>query len=248
MARPEAIVLMGGRATRLGALARSVPKALLPICGVPFLELLVTKLRRDGFGRIVWVADRPRAELERLAARHDAPGRRIAVSFATGGTAPAVLAGLRTARSPKVLCVNGDTILDVDYSWVIGHHERSPAPVTLLTTTRRDAPNPGAIRIAADGGVRAFAEGPRPAPRAAQSGERLESNCGCYGLDAEAVAHDIHEGGDRSFEHETLPRLVARGGVGALSSGERYFADFGTPERLSRVTGQSDILRGIYGL
>jgi NDP-sugar pyrophosphorylase family protein len=241
----EAVVLIGGKATRLGRLTERRPKAMLPICGAPFLELLVAKLRRDGFDRIVLVGDCPRPEIDRLAAERTGRQRPIVQAFSADGTAPAIRDGLRMTTAEQVLCVNGDTILDVDYGLVLERQRRSSAEVTLVTTTRADAPNAGAVGVSGGGTVLCFDEG-QPARPPLPASARRESNCGCYGLDVAAVHAAI--GTDVSFETQTLPRLAAKGVVGAVSSEERYFADFGTPERLVRVARSGRAVRRIYGL
>ncbi len=49
----EAIILAGGKATRLGDAARGLPKALIPIAGHPLAEYQVTQLVRAGVRRII---------------------------------------------------------------------------------------------------------------------------------------------------------------------------------------------------
>ena len=46
----QAVCLVGGRGTRLGALTDSMPKPLLPVGGRPFLDYLVHEARRFGLG------------------------------------------------------------------------------------------------------------------------------------------------------------------------------------------------------
>jgi NDP-sugar pyrophosphorylase family protein len=242
------LVLMGGRATRLRRIAGDRPKALVPFFGVPFLELLLRKLRREGFGDVVLVSDRPRHDVERVVARAEPAFERLAMAFDTGGTARAVLAGLRAVDGPQALCLNGDTILDLDYAGVLERQHASGSTVTTVTTTRFDAPNRGAVRIGPHDGVVAFAEGDAGGPVRPHGRYRCESNCGSYALDVGELERELRRSGDRSFERETLPRLSLLGRVGALSAGERFFADFGTPARLTRVRRQGRVLRRIYGV
>ena len=49
----EAIILAGGKATRLGEAARGQPKALVPVCGHALAEFQVSQLVRGGVGRII---------------------------------------------------------------------------------------------------------------------------------------------------------------------------------------------------
>lgn len=252
-----AIVLIGGRAQRLRSVLRCRPKALIPFCGTPFLELLLRKLRHDGFANLVLVSDRPRREVHDLLASHRAELGDPTIVYSQEGTAPAVLAGLEAIQSPAALCLNGDTMLDIDYSTVLEDHDRSSQAVTLVTSARSDAPNGGAVRVAADGCVIGFAEGPRAREHAARAAawrfgrdraDRFESNCGCYAVDTAELISELRARGDQSFEHETLPRLAAAGMAAATPAGSRFFLDFGTPDRLSRAASSTELLREIYRL
>ena len=49
----EAIVLAGGFGTRLRQLVPDLPKAMAPVAGRPFLEILLATLARKGFQRVV---------------------------------------------------------------------------------------------------------------------------------------------------------------------------------------------------
>ena len=49
----EAIILCGGKATRLGELTKEKPKSLVEVAGVPFLERQLQILEKNGFENIV---------------------------------------------------------------------------------------------------------------------------------------------------------------------------------------------------
>ena len=49
----EAVVLVGGKGTRLRPLTLSAPKPMLPTAGVPFLAHLLSRIRESGVQRVV---------------------------------------------------------------------------------------------------------------------------------------------------------------------------------------------------
>src|SRR5580693_8278643 len=49
----EAIILAGGLGTRLAGRLDGIPKAMAPVAGRPFLEILLLQLRRAGFTRAI---------------------------------------------------------------------------------------------------------------------------------------------------------------------------------------------------
>src|SRR5215813_1895149 len=52
----QAAILCGGRGTRLGAITADIPKPLLPVGGIPFLDVLLFELARHGIRRILLLA------------------------------------------------------------------------------------------------------------------------------------------------------------------------------------------------
>ena len=50
---PQAVILAGGLATRLGDTVRSTPKALLPVAGRPFLAWQLERIARSGYGDVL---------------------------------------------------------------------------------------------------------------------------------------------------------------------------------------------------
>jgi UTP-glucose-1-phosphate uridylyltransferase len=47
----QAVILCGGLGTRLGDLTRNTPKPLLPVGGIPFLQILMQEITRAGSAR-----------------------------------------------------------------------------------------------------------------------------------------------------------------------------------------------------
>src|SRR6218665_1536455 len=52
-ARVDAVILVGGKGTRLRPLTLSAPKPMLPTAGVPFLEHLLSRIRAAGIRHVV---------------------------------------------------------------------------------------------------------------------------------------------------------------------------------------------------
>src|SRR5438034_10531337 len=52
----QAVILCGGLGSRLGALAATTPKPLLPVGGAPFLDVLLFELGRHGIKRVMLLA------------------------------------------------------------------------------------------------------------------------------------------------------------------------------------------------
>jgi len=140
----KAMVLAAGLGTRLGEVTRSRPKALVEVHGVPLLEIVLGRLRRAGYRRVV-VNLHHHAAMIRDHLRHHPPGgMEILLSeererpLETGG-------GVRRARpllqdAGTILLHNVDILTDLDLQELTRRHEAAGALVTLAvlprTTTR----------------------------------------------------------------------------------------------------------------
>ena len=111
----DALILAGGFGTRLAAVVPDLPKPMAPVCGRPFLELLLGALRSKGLRRAV-LSLGYRAE---LVVRHFGPRfgdleLLYEIEDQPLGTGGAMRRGLTRCQGPAALVVNGDTLLDLD--------------------------------------------------------------------------------------------------------------------------------------
>src|SRR5690349_5449670 len=95
----QAVILCGGRGTRLGALTADLPKPLMPVGDAPFLDVLLFELARHGFRRILLLAGFAAGRIVEYAATTPLKARfgltiEVAVEPAPAGTGGA----LRQAR------------------------------------------------------------------------------------------------------------------------------------------------------
>ena len=73
----QALILVGGRGTRLGRLTSDMPKPLLSVGGRPFLEYIIEELWRHGFRQVVLLAGFAADRLQKWAQAFGRPGLRI---------------------------------------------------------------------------------------------------------------------------------------------------------------------------
>ncbi len=114
----QAVVLAGGLATRLGARTRTLPKALVPIAGRPFLDWQMQALARCGFTRVVMCVGHFAEQIREFLGDGAAFGVTVAYSedgprlLGTGGALRRALALLE----PTFLVTYGDSYLPFDYA------------------------------------------------------------------------------------------------------------------------------------
>ena len=237
-----AVILCGGRGSRIEAVSPTLPKCLLPIGGVPFLSLLVRRLSSEGFSPLVLVGGHRIERLVQFVA--DNGWTNVQMLSDIEGTAHAVgtaLAYLSETYAGAVLVLNGDTILDLNYSEVLRYHQDKGSDITIVTSTRLDAQNFGSVEI--DGKskrVLRFGEGE------GWSGSEGQSNCGCYLFNLETCIPWFAKGRWSSLEKEALPALIAVLKVFAYCNGDRFFLDFGTPDRLKIANENAQLIEKLY--
>src|SRR5487761_583459 len=234
---PECVVLCGGLGTRLAGIAGDLPKAMVQVAGRPFLEWLLIELRTEGVTRVM-LATGHRAEPIRTRLGDGSQlGVEIRYSHETAplGTAGAVRQALADIRGQVVLVVNGDTYTHVPVAAMLEARRRHGALATLLAVRVPERGRYGALEIAADGTVAAFAE------------KRVGGDPGWISAGAYLVERSVIEGlpvGEPvSMETDVLPALVGRGLRAVTSDGP--FVDIGTPESLQEAA--SIVTRGTAG-
>lgn len=199
MSPREAIILAGGRAERLGEVARGRPKPLLPICGRPLIAYQIARLREAGVERVLvscaagkgaqFTAELGGLGVEVVPVEEPEPlGRGGGIRFAAKAL----------ESSHAVFASNGDELLDIDLRDLCAAHERSGAAATIAVTPL--IPSFGVVELRDDGFVSGFSEERPTLPHWV--------NVGLYVLEQETIAR-FPERGDH--ERTTFPELAREG-------------------------------------
>jgi NDP-sugar pyrophosphorylase family protein len=118
--RLDAVILAGGRGTRLLSIAKSGPKVLVPVADKPFLHYLLDLLQRNGFRRAVLCVGYGGDLVECAFGERTPSGLKLC--YSRDGARPLGTAGAIRAALPltdeRFWVLNGDTYLDIDYASV----------------------------------------------------------------------------------------------------------------------------------
>lgn len=160
-----AVVLAGGKGTRLRPYTTSFPKPLMPVGDRPVLEILIEQLIGDGFQHLHFAV----GHLAELIEAYFGDGRRwsddVTITYwreaSPLGTA-GPLAALTESLPDQFLVINGDVLTDLDYGAFLETHRRNnPARVLTISTHRRVlCSDYGVLNATADGLVREYSEKP----------------------------------------------------------------------------------------
>lgn len=229
----QAMILCGGRGTRLGALTASTPKPLLPVGGSPFLDVLLAELGRHGFRHVVLLAGfeadkvRQYAKESAVAARFSF-GLDVATEPTQAGTGGA-LHNARDLAEPEFLLLNGDSWFDTNLLALSSLAGDKSWDVALTLRSLDDARHAGVAALSG-GRVTRFHKRPK------EPGPGLV-NAGIYMVRRRLIEQLSPE---CSLEGEVLPRLANAGRVmGTVAKG--YFIDIGLPDTYQRA--QTEVSR-----
>jgi len=238
----EAILLVGGRGTRLRPLTINTPKPMLPVAGVPFTAHQIARARAAGVTRIVlstsyraevfsdYFGDGSKFGVELVYMVEDTP-------LGTGGAIRHATSQLRSGPNDPVLVFNGDVLSGFDIAGLVNAWSRADADVALYLTRVKDPRAFGLVPTDPGGRVLEFREKPTTAEEIVTD----QINAGCY-VFRRSVIDTIPPGRVVSVERETFPQLLAAGRtlIGVVDNA--YWRDLGTPEAF--VEGSRDIVAG----
>jgi len=111
-------ILAGGRATRLGPVARNLPKAMVEVAGRPFVDHQLALLRRRGLRRVVLCLGHLGDQVEAHVGDGARFGMEVACSY-DGDTLLGTGGALRRAApllGELFFVMYGDAYLDIDYA------------------------------------------------------------------------------------------------------------------------------------
>jgi D-glycero-alpha-D-manno-heptose 1-phosphate guanylyltransferase len=221
----DALILAGGFGTRLAARVPGVPKPMAPVCGKPFLELLLRGLARQGLRRAVLSLGYKAEMIQNHFGEHFG-GVELAYEIETEplGTGGAIRRSLARCQGDAALVVNGDTLLDLDLAAAVRHWQQVQRPL-LLACEVPDTTRYGRVHIGPQAQLLGFAEKGMAGPGWINSGHYVLP---CALFDGYALPAAF------SFESDFLMPQLRQLGVLVLKS-QGLFIDIGVPEDYERA-------------
>ena len=220
----EAVILAGGRGTRLRRVLPALPKPMAPVAGRPFLEIVLASLSKKGFRRVVlsvgYMSDKIIGHFGHQFSGMELVYEAERLPLGTGG---GVRLALTRCREDYALVLNGDTFLDFDAAGLETLWQRERMPV-IVACEMPDTTRYGRIETR-NGRVFSLTE-------KGMSGPGL-INAGHYLLPTDILDQFPP---DLSFSLETdfLAKAVSRSLFCAFVS-KNKFIEIGTPEDYVRA-------------
>lgn len=238
----QAIILSGGKGTRLRPLTDNTPKPMLEIGGKPHLEHIVTSLKNHGITDIIFST----GYLHKKIVEHFGDGSKfgVAIQYREDGEIPLGTGGaIRNCEdlitSYSFLVINGDILTDMDYIPMIKQHMLGPMSNDRITIALTPVEDPSSYGVAvvekAHGRISHFVE----KPSTLEFGNLI--NTGIYVMD-KSVLNVIPKEKFVMLEDDVFPLYANLGNLFGHTYNDIYWIDIGTHVRYNKAN--EDIVTG----
>jgi len=219
--RAQAVLMAGGRGTRLFPYTAVLPKPLVPVGDKPVMELLLLLLRRHGITSVIVAVNHLRHLIQSFFGDGSALGMQIeyAVEDEPLGTCGPI-GTLFERLDDRFLLLNGDLLTDIDLTSLLARHDQAGADATVACAPRIHQMEYGVLDVDGAGWLTAYREKPRT--------ESLVS-MGLYVLRREAVRSLVPAG--KCLDMPDLLTNMMVGGQHVLTwQGACLWLDIGRPD------------------
>lgn len=233
----QAVIMAGGKGTRIASVANDIPKPMIQICGKPVLQYQIECLKKQHITEIILVIGYLGSCIRECFGDGSSFGVQITYIEEKEplGTAGA-LYYLKDKISDDFLLINGDILFDVDFERFIKFHKEKAVLATIFTHPNNHPYDSGLVVCDKNGYVTNWRH--REDER---STYKNRVNAGLHILSAKLF--DLFQKVKKTdLDRDILKTLIPKHQLAAYESPE-YVRDMGTPERYAMVT--RDVERGL---
>jgi NDP-sugar pyrophosphorylase family protein len=220
-----AVILAGGRGTRLRPFTVTFPKPLVPLGDRPILDRLLMQLADAGVARVVLSLGHLSSLIRAYVSQQEHLCSRLNIEFIEEdrplGTAGAV--GMLEFDS-SFFVMNGDLLTDVDFADLYRSHRESGAILTVARTVRRERIDFGVLDLDENGWLRGYREKPE---------YTYSVSMGVYLYEPQVLGYI--ERGERLDFPDLVLRLLADGKAVATYVHPGLWLDIGRPDDYARA-------------
>jgi len=241
----QAVIIAGGKGTRLKPLTFGCPKPMLPLLDRPFLEWMVNRCKAVGITDILVNVHYQAHQVVNYFGDGDRFGvhMRYIEESTPLDTAGAIKLAEPYFTGESLIIFNADILTDLDLTELIKFHSSNQSAVTIALKTVEDITPFGLVELDQNSQVLAFREKPTPEQAVDFLAKGINTiNAGTYIIEPH-VFKDYPVGEPLSFERVVFPQALDQGlkMMGFVSDG--YWMDLGTPQKYYQA--HLDILQGL---
>jgi NDP-sugar pyrophosphorylase family protein len=215
----RAIILAGGKGTRLYPYTWVLPKPLMPIGEMPILEVIIKQLVDNGFDHIT-LAVNHMAEIIK-AFFGDGTKWGIKIDYSLEDKPLSTMAPLKLIKDlpDNFLIMNGDVLTDLDFSDLYKYHTQKKNIFTISSYLRSQLNDYGVLEVGEDRKLFGFREKPTT---------HFEVSMGVYMANKE-IFDVIPTNTFYGFDHLMLD-LIKRNSPASVKVHNGYWLDIGRPD------------------
>ena len=233
----KAVILAGGKGTRLASLTREIPKPMLPILGKPLLEYQLELLHNYGITEVIILVN----YLKDSIIQHIGNGEKWGMQIeyfeekeplgTTGG-----IRAIKEKLTDDFMVLYGDVLMNLDLHRLIRFHQQHQPDATLVLHPNDHPHDSDLVELNEQKQITAFFAKPHPQDEY----RRNLVNAGLYILSPKII-DALPEGKAADFGRDIFPEIVQQYLLVGYNTSE-YLKDMGTPDRLKKV--EEDVLSG----
>jgi len=233
----KAVILAGGKGTRLSGLYPGIPKPMVPVGGIPIVEHQVALLKRYHITDILMLTGYGADIIE----NHFQTGEKfgVSVSYYRETTPLGTTGGIKAIEAllaEDFMVLYGDVMINMSLQKLINFHSTRNSQCTLALHPNDHPFDSDLVEINSEQKIIAF----HPKPHEPDSYYRNLVNAGVYIMSPHVLRH-ISRGVPADFGRDIFPGMVDKANMFGYVTAE-YLKDAGTPERLEEVN--RDYARG----
>jgi len=220
----KAVLMAGGKGSRIRPLTLSRPKPLIPVANRPMIEYIVGKVKKSGYDELVVTLSYLKSQIKKLLKKkYPYLNIKYSVEKKPLGTAGGVKKASKHIND-TFFVLSGDVLVDVDLNKILDFHQKNNALATMVLTPVEDPSQYGIAVLDDKNQIVKFLE--KPSPHEVFS---KIANTGIYVLEPEILDY-ITNKGEIDFSKDVFPQLLEEkaGMYGFVHDG--YWNDLGRPK------------------
>ncbi|NNF02492.1 MAG: NTP transferase domain-containing protein [Bacteroidia bacterium] len=215
----RAIILAGGKGTRLRPYTVVLPKPLMPVGDYPILEVIIKQLIHDGFGHITMAVNHQADIIKAFFGNGDKWGIKIDYSLEDKPLSTMGPLKLIPDLPDNFLIMNGDVLTDLSFGGLFDEHVKEGNVFTISSFEREQVSEYGVLEVDDHRFLYGFKEKPK---------QKFQVSMGVY-IANKKILDYIPSGEAYGFDHLMLD-LIKAGNPARVKKHTSYWLDIGRPD------------------
>jgi NDP-mannose synthase len=235
MSEKCAVILAGGKGTRLRPYTIAMPKPLVPVGDFPILEIIIRQLSSRGFNRIIITVNHQADLIKTYFGDGSKWG--LNIEYSMEDKPLGTMGPLKNIKNlpDNFIVMNGDILTDLDYSSLLVNHIKDENIFTISGYNRQHSVDYGVLHVDQEHILNGFEEKPKL---------NYTVSMGIYAV-SRSILEFIPTNEFFGFDQLML-KLIANGHKVKVNVFDGYWMDIGRPEDYQKATDDFDANKGKF--